>query len=227
MNENELKLLKANLPKSPGVQGREKYLNSAVLVPLVMLNGEYHLLFEKRSSTIPQGDEICFPGGRYDPEQDASCEDAALRETAEELGIGKDKIEVEGRFDTVVASMGAAVDPFLGILKIQAIDELSIDPREVQKVFTLPVAYFERNKPETYFVRLEVQPSYVDENGARVVLFPGKELGLPSKYHQPWGGKKFRIFVYKTPEGVIWGLTAEIVHELIKHLRQTTASPRR
>ena len=49
------------LPKYPGVLGKEEYFNSAVLIPLVLINKEYNFLFEKRAASIRQGGEICFP----------------------------------------------------------------------------------------------------------------------------------------------------------------------
>lgn len=200
---------------------RERYFNSSVLVPLVKLHGEYHFLFQKRAENIRQASEICFPGGKFDPKHDSNFEDTAIRETMEELGIKKDKIQIEGRFDTVVAAMGATVDSFLGTLKISNLNELDINKDEVEKVFTLPVSFFRNTEVEKYKVRLEVQPSYIDKKGNEIMLLPGRELGLPEIYHGPWGGTFHRVLVYKTDEGVIWGITAEIVYEMISKLQST------
>ena len=52
------------------------------------------------------------------------------------------------------------------------------------------------------------------------VLFPAQKLGLPEKYHQPWGGNKMRILVYNTEYDTIWGITAEIIHNLIQLLNK-------
>ncbi len=218
MKDNDFLVLKNNLPRFPGLQGREKYLNNAVLVPLIMIDNEFHFLFQKRAYNISQGSEICFPGGKYDPKQDKDYRDTAIRETVEELGIDKDKITVEGGLDVVVNSMGMAIEPHIGLLNIKHLGEIKINPAEVEKVFALPVSHFEKNKPEIYHVRLEIQPSYTDKNGKTIVLLPGKELGLPEKYHQPWGGQKVRILAYRTKEGVIWGITAEIVYEFISKM---------
>ena len=58
----------------------------AVLVPLVERPEGLCLLYEVRADTLGrQPGEVCFPGGRLEPGEDAvSC---ALRETWEELGI--------------------------------------------------------------------------------------------------------------------------------------------
>jgi len=77
MNKNDLENLKKKLPPIPGILGKEEYFNAAVLIPLMMINGEYHFLFEKRAAHIRQGGEVCFPGGEFDPEVDTSFQDTA------------------------------------------------------------------------------------------------------------------------------------------------------
>lgn len=96
MNKDDLSRLKTNLPQAPGILGKKEYFNSAVLVPLVMIDGDYNFLFQKRAAHIRQGGEICFPGGRYDPEKDFSCKETAIRETMEELGVERNIIKIEG-----------------------------------------------------------------------------------------------------------------------------------
>jgi 8-oxo-dGTP pyrophosphatase MutT (NUDIX family) len=208
------------LPETPSILGRERYFNSAVLVPLVDLDGEPHLLFEKRAEGIRQAAEVCFPGGMHDPLVDKTCRETAVRETIEELGIPRESISVLGQFDTLVASIGATVDAFLGRLGIRSLDELSVNAQEVAQVFTLPLSFFVRTPPETYMVRMVVEPCYTDRNGNAVVLLPAKDLGLPPMYHKPWGKARHRILVYKTDFGVIWGITAEIIHDMVTRINR-------
>ncbi|CAN2044163.1 Phosphohydrolase, MUTT/NUDIX family protein [Candidatus Magnetomoraceae bacterium gMMP-1] len=218
MKEYDLKILKKNLPECPGIQGKEEYFNAAVLVPLIMINSEYHLLFEQRSNHIRQGGEICFPGGEYDSEIDTSCKDAAIRETIEEIGVKKEQIKLQGSLNTFL-SIGVTVDPFVGILKIQDLNELNIDKNEVARIFILPVSYFEKTEPEIYNIRVEAQPSYIDNNGKKVILLPAEELNLPERYKKPWGARIHKVFVYKTDEGIIWGLTAKLIYEFIQNIK--------
>ncbi len=213
---DELDLLKKNLPAHPGILGKEKYFNSSVLVPFVRIDGEYHLLFQKRAAHIRQGGEICFPGGEFDPERDSGLKSTALRETTEELGIAPSDIRIIGRMDTIIAPMGATIDSFVGILNRNVLSSIKIAPKEVASVFTLPLSRFSMDYVERFQVRLEVQPSYRDKNGREITLLPGKELGLPEKYHGPWEGKNHRVLVYKTDRGVVWGITAEIIHDIVK-----------
>ena len=220
MNNKDLEQLIENLPESPNILAKERYYNSAVLVPFVEIDNELHLLFQKRSPNIRQGSEICFPGGMFDKDNDRNYYETAVRETVEELGINPDKIKVKGQLDTLVASIGATVDSFLAVLDIKGLEELSLNIDEVEKVFTIPVNHFMDSPPEEYKVRLEVQPSYINKKGESVMLLPGKDLGLPETYHKPWGGLYHRVLVYKTDYGVIWGITAEIIYEVINKLKQ-------
>ncbi|MDG2702973.1 CoA pyrophosphatase, partial [Vibrio parahaemolyticus] len=78
--------LKSDLHQSqPLFIGEETAFKAAVLVPLVQVDGEWHVLFEVRSLTMrKQPGDISFPGGKLDGGETA--QEAALRETYEELG---------------------------------------------------------------------------------------------------------------------------------------------
>ena len=209
------------LTNSPEILGKDKYFNSAVLVPLVTIENKFHFLFEKRANHIRQGGEISFPGGEFDHKKDQGLRHTAIRETSEELGLSVDKIKIIGKLGTLVAPMGVTVDAFVGILSINSLDELKIDLNEVEKIFLLPVENFLKQKPEEYTVKLEVHPSYTDENGNKVELLPVQKLGLPARYSKPWKNGIHRVLVYNSSEDVIWGITAEIVFELCRMINST------
>lgn len=222
MKNISIEKIKSSLKHSPNILGKDKYFNSAVLVPLIKIKNELYLLFEKRSNTIRQGGEISFPGGEFDAESDKDFKNTAIRETVEELGISKKKIKMLGRLGTMVAPMGVTVDPFVAFIEIEKLDELSIDKNEVEKVFTLPVKYFIDNQPEEYLIRMELHPSYTDEKGNEVELFPVKKLGLPERYSKPWRSEKHKVLVYPADHSgqnsgeTIWGITALIVYEFCR-----------
>jgi uncharacterized protein len=212
-----LEILRKNLPQVPGIQGRDKYGNFVVLLPLVMIDGELNLLFEKRSADIRQGGEICFPGGRFDPDLDDSFSDTALRETFEELGIPRDRITLLGPLDTMVAPIGVLVESFIGLVNISGIDELVINPGEVSRVLLIPLKNFLQSPPEIYGARVMVHPT--GGPTGEEVLFPAAELGVPEKYHQPWGGNLVRLYAFRHDDEIIWGITAELVMEVVKKLQ--------
>jgi 8-oxo-dGTP pyrophosphatase MutT (NUDIX family) len=212
--------LKSRLPERPGIQLKEEYINTAVLVLLVFMDGEYHFVFQKRGPNIRQNGEICFPGGVFHAE-DSNPEQTAVRETVEEMGIPKEKIRVIGPLDTLVAPMGATVDAFVGVAEISGIDEISPNRDEVESVFAMPVSYFENNAPLKYHAHLKVHPFTVDEKtGEEVVLFPARELGLPERYEKPWGGMKHTIYVYRVGQGIIWGITARFILDVVNRLKK-------
>ncbi|MGM0418989.1 MAG: NUDIX hydrolase [Thermodesulfobacteriota bacterium] len=220
MKKKDLYPLIEQLPKRPGIHGKEKLFNSAVLITLILINDEYNFVFEKRAKGIRQEGEICFPGGMYESDSDDSCMKTAVRETSEELGIDMHNINVLGRLDTIVAAMGATIEPFIGTLENTAPENIVIQETEVEKVFFVPVSWFLKNKPEVYHVALEMK-SYVYENGEKKIIFPAKELGLPEKYHNSWGGIRQKVFLYRYKDEVIWGLTAEMVSQFLKLSQQT------
>jgi 8-oxo-dGTP pyrophosphatase MutT (NUDIX family) len=215
MNKKQFIKFIKNLPKDTNVMGRDRYFNSAVLVPLVKIEGEYYLLFQKRAANIRQGGDICFPGGGYE-EEDKSFEDTALRETKEELGIKRKNIKILGQLDTYVAPIGAVIESFVGVIKKKAVDKMVIDKREVEKTILIPIKFFKEHEPEVYTLKYEVHPYTITEDGEKEVHFPVEELGLPETYHKPWGHKRHKVWVYKYEGEVIWGITAVIVNDLLK-----------
>ncbi len=220
MKNNFLQNLKSILPATLGIHGRGELPASVVMVLITEMNGEYHFVLEERNANIRQGGEVCFPGGMFDKRTDNSTRDTALRETAEELGLPENQIEIIGRLDTFVAAMGAVIEIFVGVMKAD-ISELKINPDEVEKVFTIPVSYFMNNQPEIHKVMIKLFSSeIIQETGEEIVYLPVRELGLPERYIDPWGNFKQNVYVYKTDDGVVWGLTAKIIMDLVRIIKE-------
>ena len=215
MKKNNLKKLVSNLPKHPNVLGRHRFFNSAVLIPLVKIKGEYNLIFQKRAANIRQGGDICFPGGGFEEGVDLTFKDTALRETKEELGIERKDIKVLGQLDTYVAPIGTVIESFVARVKKKAFKNMKIDPSEVEKVVTIPISFFKENEPEEYTLSHEIQPYKMNEDGEIEILFPVEELGLPDTYKKPWGNKRHKIWVYKYEGEVIWGITSVLIKDVI------------
>lgn len=216
MKKNNLKKLISNLPKYPNVLGRNRYFNSAVLIPLIKIKGEYHLLFQKRAANIRQGGDICFPGGGFEAGVDKSFQDTALRETFEELGIDSKDIKILGQLDTYMAPIGTIIESFVAKVKKKAYENMRIDYNEVEKTILIPISFFKNNEPEEYNLSHEIQPYKIGKNGEKEILFPVEELGLPDTYKKPWGNKKHKVWVYKYEEDVIWGITSVIIRDLLE-----------
>jgi len=196
---------------------RRKYLNTSVIILVADFNGDQEIIFERRNHAIPQGDEICFPGGRIDESIDSTPEQAAIREACEELGVSPDRIVAVQYLGTLIATLGVAVDAFVGTIKIDSWDEIHPNAAEVESIFSIPIAWFQTHDPEEYQVKLEVHPYELDENGHPRYLLPVGELGIPERYHQSWSGGTLPIYVYRTEHGLIWGITAEIMREFVQY----------
>ncbi|MBU3015690.1 CoA pyrophosphatase [Poseidonibacter lekithochrous] len=216
MKKQNLKKLSKNLPQNPGVLGRERLFNSAVLIPLIKINGEYFLLFQKRAAHIRQGGDICFPGGGFEEGIDKDFRDTALRETYEELGIEEKDIKIIGQLDTYVAPIGAIIEPFVAKIKKSVLKTMVIDKNEVEKTLLIPVSFFKNTKAEEYTLAHEIQPYKINEKGEKEILFPVEELDLPDMYKKPWGNKRHKIWVYKYENEIIWGITSVIINDLLE-----------
>ena len=216
MKKQNLKKLSNNLPKTPGVLGRNRFFNSAVLIPLIKIKGEYYLLFQKRAAHIRQGGDICFPGGGFEQELDKNFQDTALRETYEELGIKAEDIKIIGRLDTYVAPIGAIIEPFVAKIKKNVLKTMVIDKNEVEKTLLIPVSFFKNTDPVEYTLAHEIQPYKINEEGKKEILFPADDLGLPDTYKKPWGNKRHKVWVYKYEDEIIWGITSVIINDLLE-----------
>ncbi len=217
MKEINFNLLKEKLSEYPELIDKDEYFNSSVLIPFVKINNNYHLLFEKRAANIRQGGEVSFPGGEFDKLTDKSLEETAIRETLEELGIEKEKINVIGQLGILMVP-GVVVNAFIAEVEIENIEELKFDKTEVEKVFTVPISFFKENPPEVYHINLEAHPFYIDDDGKKIDLLPVEQLKLPPRYSKPWGKIKRKVYFYNYEGETIWGLTAALVKRVVELL---------
>ncbi|HYG90758.1 MAG TPA: CoA pyrophosphatase [Azospirillum sp.] len=110
---------------------------AAVLVPLVDRKEGLTVIFTQRTAHLSaHAGQISFPGGRREA-YDASPEDTALRETEEEIGLSRERIEILGWLDTYVTRTGFRVTPVVGLVRPPF--EVAPDPTEVEEVFEVPL----------------------------------------------------------------------------------------
>ncbi len=123
---------------SKGTLGQkpETLIPSAVLVPILPAPGSGVLLTKRTAHLSSHAGQVSFPGGRIDP-GDTGPEAAALREAEEEIGLGRDAVELLGRLPDIVTGTGFRVTPVLAL--VIGDPELSPSPDEVEAVFRLPL----------------------------------------------------------------------------------------
>lgn len=202
-----LNLLKEQLnAPQPLFLGEESAFRSAVLIPLVKIEGEWHVLFEVRALTMrKQPGDISFPGGKIDA-ADASPLAAALRETHEELGVDRETIQVLGKLSPFVLSPTVVVFPFIGVMEEVPLHTYNKD--EVEEVFVVPVKWLLAHEPYIHYVPVEPKPR---------ADFPYEKIANGENYQ--WRTSQMEEWFFEYENYTIWGLTARLLKYFIEKLK--------
>jgi len=129
---------------NPGLYPPAQLREAAVLVPLVDRSDEVDwggmtvLLTQRTAHLAAHAGQISFPGGGVEPQDDGPV-DTALRETEEEVGLARERVEVLGTLDTYVTRTGFRITPVVAIVRPPFI--LEPDPYEVAEVFEVPLSF--------------------------------------------------------------------------------------
>jgi len=176
---------------------------TAVLLPLIQVNDETHILFEKRSYTLnTQPGEICLPGGKREDGELPIL--SAHRETMEELNLDENQIEIYGGIDPVVTPFNLIIYPFVGSLVATKIEDIKYNKDEVDHVFSVPLSYFMKNPPKKYMIKNKM--IFPDD-------FPFDKI--PNNKNYSWRDSTYSVIFYEYNGYVIWGLTAKIINNFI------------
>ncbi len=112
---------------------------SAVLMPIFEEGGQPHFLLTRRTEEVAtHKGQISFPGGMRHGEE--SLTETALRETEEEVGIGRDQFALLGRFHDYLSITAYRVVPFVAYLETPF--SPSPQAREVAEVLQVPFEIF-------------------------------------------------------------------------------------
>lgn len=172
--------------RQPQVQAEWNARPAAVLVPLYHYAGGWSLLFTRRTDEVDEHKgQVAFPGGKIDPE-DASPEDAALREADEEIGLKRGDVRLLGRLDSLITVTQWQITPVVGVFPYPY--AFVINPRECTAVFGVPLYWLA--DPANQETR-QRQP-------------PIGGPPVPVYYYREYEGH------------VIWGATARMVHMFLE-----------
>ncbi|MBU5484872.1 CoA pyrophosphatase [Clostridium sp. MSJ-11] len=188
--------------RNKGIIGN--YEKSSVIIFLISDNENLEVLFQVRAFNLQhQPGDISLPGGRI--ENGETEEEAAIRESIEELNIKREDFKIIGEMDSLVTHYNRIIYPFVALLNKNQIDP---SEDEVDHVFKVPLKYFLENEPEVYEIKIMPQ---VPEN------FP---------YHLIVGGKDYKFsksnieqYFYQYNGYVIWGMTAQIIKSFVDIIR--------
>ncbi len=165
---------------------------AAVLVPLVPRSDGLAVLLTLRTAHLSaHAGQIAFPGGRTEPE-DGSPVGTALRETEEEIGLARDKVEILGTMPAYTTGTGFEVTPVVGL--VDPDHALAPDAFEVAETFEVPLAFL--MDPAHHQRRL-----YRWSDGVE---------------------RAFLAMPWRTPDGTrehfVWGVTAAMLRNLYRFL---------
>ncbi|KXH80618.1 CoA pyrophosphatase [Sporosarcina sp. HYO08] len=191
--------------------GEETAFRSAVLIPLVQVDGEWHILFEVRAFTMRrQPGDISFPGGRIDS-TDSTPWAAALRETHEELGVDPQTVKLVRPLSPYIASPEFVVFPFVATIDYSQVIH-SYNKKEVEEVFTVPVKWLLNHEPYMHMVSVEMAPSSD---------FPFEKIVNGAQYQ--WRTRSIEEWFFEYEEYTIWGLTARILKHFLEIVKKSDA----
>lgn len=143
----------------------------------------------------PWSGHMAFPGGRYEPENDPTLLDTAVRETLEEVGLDLARgAELIGRLDEVEAvarggrPIGLVIAPYVFELRDAARPPLRPDPTEVAEAIWAPLGPL--------------------VSGAAATTFPFR--------HE---GEVHRFPAWDVEGRIVWGLTYRMLETLLSRVR--------
>lgn len=203
----KLRHLLAQRKRSPIQAKGERFRETAVLVPLIFPeNGAAdalpELLYIVRHAGLPtHSGQIAFPGGKREP-ADPSLFATALRESHEEVGMPRDRVEILGLLDDVPTLELFAITPVVGILRGPL--SLSANEHEVADIFYAPI---------DALVDCYKLNGYAEWHGARYAMH---EFHFPDP----------RVYAQNGPRRV-WGATARITYQLLELLQLLPTVPER
>ena len=179
----------------------------AIMPLLTEIDGELHFILNKRAAGVNQPGDICFPGGHQ--EKGESLQETALRETEEEIGIPRDKIQVLGKSDFMLTVYRGMIQPFVGFVPYEIFKDAKPNLEEVELIFTVPLKFFLETEPDKHDTVWKVIESET---------FP---------YHRIEGGKNYPFSKGKTTQlfyeydgHTIWGFTAQVIRNIVDILKE-------
>jgi 8-oxo-dGTP pyrophosphatase MutT (NUDIX family) len=124
---------------------------ASVLVPLARIQGKWHLFFIHRSDA--PGDahsgQVAFPGGRA--ENGENPDQAAVREAQEEIGLLPADVSLLGRLRPLRTITNYVITPVVGVIPYPY--SFQLEPREVSRVFSIPLAWLAQSRNRRENVR--------------------------------------------------------------------------
>jgi 8-oxo-dGTP pyrophosphatase MutT (NUDIX family) len=114
-------------------------IDAAIVIPIYRApDGELHIVLILRKPGGVHGDQVAFPGGKHDPE-DETMLDTALREVREELGLIVERADVLAELPmTQTRTTGYRVFPY--VARINVPERWQIAEREIAEIIDVKLS---------------------------------------------------------------------------------------
>ena len=161
-----------------------------VCLLLYRKDGVWHIPLIKRTPyTGVHSAQISFPGGRREV-QDQNLQETAFRETEEEIGVNRSRIQAIGELSSVyIPPSSFLVSPHIAMLSERP--SFRVDPKEVDFVMEVPFAQT--------FLNAMIHEELVTKSG---------------------GNTSLKVNAFSFQGEVIWGATAMVINELVHLARE-------
>jgi len=147
---------------------------AAVLVPLYLEGGEWHVRFTQCTHLVESHKgQVSFPGGHVEP-GDTSRVETALREAEEEIGLRREDVTVLGQLDELLTVTQYHITPIVGVFPWPY--NFVLSEAELSEVFGAPLSWLAN--PDN----LEIQE--------REPIMPGRKIPVYYLHYQGytiWG----------------------------------------
>lgn len=130
---------------------------AAVLVPLVLDKGRWHLLFIRRAKDERDrhSGQVAFPGGARE-RNDADASATALREAQEEIGLDPSRVTLIGELGPYITISHYRVTPVVG--RVDWPSTLNLQISEVARAFLIPLDWLRDRDNMTMRARADMDP---------------------------------------------------------------------
>ncbi len=123
------------------------FVNSAVIFLIIPYQERpYDLVLIRRTKqkNDKHSGEMSFSGGKFDPNQDKSYLDTALRELREELGVPRENVTVLGCIDDHLTPKGFIITPIVAYINKD--QKMIKQVGEVEEIVKIPIIFFANKK---------------------------------------------------------------------------------
>ena len=189
----------------PYINGWDTMKRAAVAILMVDIDNETNIIFEVRALHMrSQPGDISLPGGKIEGNESAL--ETVTREVCEELGLSTNDFEIVKPLNLLVTHYGLIIHPFLGYVK--NFDNIKINKDEVDHIFLTSLDKL-----------LEIEPLQVLSkiNVDRNEEFPYDLINGGENYKFKEG--IYKSLFYKYNEYNIWGMTALILEDFLKFIK--------